>query len=381
MGRNFVPMLAPEPITDAEGMTRLGHACASAAWIALSVETNAMHAYRERVCLLALNVGGTLHVVDTLALKGRPFGLRPIEAPLSDPSRPLYVHGGEYLAAGMKRDFQIELAGLVDAQQAAVLLGRPRTGYRALVGELLGVGLPPALSLDWAGRPLPAGAVGHALDDVRYLPAILAPLLGAIRDKDLEDELDEAGREVAWTSPEVGRFEPDGFHRLRGAHRLDDRGLQILRAIWLWRDAKARALDLPPGRLMSNEVIVELARHLPEASSGLRNAQFHSRLVWGDRDELFRAVSQAIENPTPLPPRRDRPPPTAAAKRRSQALKAWRQEEAARRGVGLQGVLPKKALRYLEKQGFTSLDAIPGLGRRRRERYGGVLEELCALEE
>lgn len=369
-----------ELIGDVAGMERATLIAAAAPWLALSGETNALHAYRERLCLLALNAGGALYVFDLVALRGRPRALRGLEALLIDPARSVWVHGGEYLVAALKRDFQIAPNGLVDGQQAAVLLGRPRTGYRALVAELCGVALPGPVSVDWAARPLREAALSSALDKVRHLPVVVDALLAEIRAADLEDELAEAGAEVGWTPAEIGRFEPEGFSRLKGAHRLSAPSLRVLRALWLWRDAKARSLDVPPGRLIPNERLIDFARNPDGARERLKHERFHSRLVWGDHEELLQAVSSAIVEASPLPNRRETAPPTPGVRERGQRLKAWRREEAQRRGVGLQAVLPAKALRYLELHGAGDVAAVPGLGARRRERYATTLARLCRDE-
>jgi ribonuclease D len=369
-----------ELIGDVAGVERAARIAAAAPWLAISGETNALHAYRERLCLLALNAGGALFVVDLVALRGRPRALRSLEALLIDPARPIWVHGGEYLVAALKRDFQIAPAGLVDGQQAAVLLGRPRTGYRALAAELCGVAVSGPVSVDWAARPLAEAPLSCALDKVRHLPAIVTALLAEIHAADLDDELAEAGAEVGWTPAEIGRFEPEGFLRLKGAHRLSAPSLRVLRALWLWRDAKARSLDVPPGRLVPNERLTDYARNPDIARERLKHEHFHSRLVWGDHEELLQAVSSAIVEATPLPSRRETSPPTPGVRERGRRLKAWRQEEALRRGVGLQAVLPGKALRYLELHGLQDVAAIPGLGARRRERYAATLARLCGGE-
>lgn len=365
---------------DVAEVERVGRIAAAAPWIAVSGETSAMSAYRERLCLLAVNVGGEIFALDLVALRGRPRALRSLEVLLAEATPRLWVHGGEYLVAALKRDFHVAPSGIVDGQQAAVLLGRARTGYRALVSELAGATLPPPISVDWAARPLGEDALDHALAKVRHLPTVVQALLEEIRLADLEDELREAGREVGWTSAEVGRFDPAGFLKLKGAHRLTSDGQRVLRALWLWRDTLARALDLPSGRLLPNERLMDFARRPEELPERLRAERFHSRLVFGDIEALTEAVAHALTEPSPLPERRQTSPPTPGSRARGKRLKAWRAEEAARRGVGLQAVLPGKALRYLELHGLEGVEAVaevPGLGARRRERYGEALWRLC----
>jgi ribonuclease D len=69
------------------------------------------------------------------------------------------------------------------------------------------------------------------------------------------------------------------------------------------------------------------------------------------------------------------------ARERGERLKAWRQQEAERRQVPLQVVLPAAALRHLQRHGAEDLESVPQLGAKRIRLYGDKLGELCRLDE
>jgi ribonuclease D len=52
------------------------------------------------------------------------------------------------------------------------------------------------------------------------------------------------------------------IHGIRGTGNLDPTQLGVMGALFLWRDAKARALDRPCGSIISNERLVKIARAL-----------------------------------------------------------------------------------------------------------------------
>lgn len=66
-----------------------------------------------------------------------------------------------------------------------------------------------------------------------------------------------------------------------------------------------------------------------------------------------------------------------AAEKRGDRLKVWRRQEAARRDVPLQVVLPVVAMRHLQRHGSRDLPSVPQLGPKRIELYGRELEEVC----
>ncbi len=192
------------------GLDEPAAAAGATPWIALDTEANSMFVYREQVCLLQLNCGGRLFLVDTLALAppGDDGGVRtpssalaPLAGAFGDPATPLYLHGGEYDVGCLKRDYGISLRGVWDSQQAASLLGWERTGYGAVVEKLCAVALDKAFAqYDWATRPLSPGALRYALDDVVYLPQVCDHLRELVRAADLEEEVQIANPAVEATS-------------------------------------------------------------------------------------------------------------------------------------------------------------------------------------
>ena len=251
-------------IVDAPGLVRLARAVDAAPWTALDTESNSMFVYKERVCLMQFNVEGALYVVDTLQLPVSPGALGPLGDVLADPARHLYVHGGEYDVACLKRDYDVALANVFDTQQAASLLGFERTGYGALVRDLLGVDLPKEHSqYDWGRRPVDPEALRYALDDVVYLPRVADLLASLVAEADIADEVAIACGAVGEASAHENSFDPVRVHRIKGIETLDARQQGVLYAIYRWRDEAAAQADTPPGRFLASAALPSLARRAP----------------------------------------------------------------------------------------------------------------------
>lgn len=365
-------------------------ALGKAPWVAVDSESNSMFVHREQVCLLQLNAGGALFVVDPLALgvtsketiAGPSEKLAALRPGLARTDRPLWVHGGEYDAAVLHRDFGFTLGGLFDTQQAASLLGSPKTGYGSLVEQYCGVTLSKKYATyDWATRPIADEALAYAVDDVVYLPILAAAMVKAVHDADIVDEVAIQNAIVSdsrWTSV----FDPTRMWRIKDIDELDDNSLRALAKLYVWRHEVAAIEDQPAGRLVNDEVLKWLARHRPKSVAELGKAKLKTALVQAHGQSLVDAVASAQHDPVP---RRVVPPkPTAAVLAREARLKAWRTQEAERRQqqegrpIPLLLVLPPRALEHLAQHGAKDLDAVPQLGRRRRERYGDALRALCA---
>lgn len=369
-------------IADPAGLAAVAAALARAQWVALDTESNSMFVYRERMCLLQLNAGGALFVVDTLALSsaadGRNAALDPLKSELERVDRPLWLHGGEYDVAVFRRDYGIRLGGVWDSQQAASMLGWERTGYGAVVEKLCGVALDKAWThYDWATRPLDPGALRYGLDDVVYLPRVCEELRAAVAEADLEEEVAIANRAVAdagWS----GGFDAGGFWKLKGVRELKPHQLGVLAALWTWRDQRARERDVPPGRLINNEAVLAVARAAPTNFQLLKKIGLRGAVLSEMGESLIDCIKQAQSDPPPLPARARAREVLPEESVRETRLKDWRRGEAERRHVPLQVVLPAKALEHLKQHGAGGdLAAVPQLGAKRAGLYGDALRRLC----
>ncbi len=391
-------------IDQPEGLAAPAAAARAARWIALDTEANSMFVYRERVCLLQLNLDGKLYLVDTLALPpptsvpggtgttaaSAPDGattpsstLAPFAGAFGDPAIPLYLHGGEYDVGCLKRDYGISLRGVWDSQQAASLLGWEKTGYGAVVERICGVTLDKAFTqYDWATRPLAAGAERYALDDVVYLPQVCDHLRALVRDADLDEEVAIANQVVEATSWSGG-FDPAGFWRIKGMREVPAHCLGVLSGLYGWRDTVARQANLPPGRLLNNEVLLLLARQQPTNFQLLKKNGLRSWFLTAHGEALIAVMRTLVATPPEVPPRPRNREVAPEEEERETRLKDWRRGEAERRTkaenrpVPLQVVLPARALEYLKQHGAGQLEQVPQLGAKRMRRYADKLIELC----
>ena len=187
-----------------------------------------------------------------------------------------------------------------DTQVAAAMVGfGAQPSYASLLERILQVRIEKTQTLtDWSKRPLTSTQITYAHDDVRYL----LPLRQRLGDK-----LRKVGRED-WLREELARLEDaasytrpaprEAYLRVRGRGGLRSRGLAILRELAEWREEEAQRRNKPRGGILSDDVLVELARRAPEKPDALRNfrGQF-ARAAQRYTTQIIAAVNRALELP------------------------------------------------------------------------------------
>ena len=187
----------------------------------------------------------------------------------------------------------------------------------------------------------------YAAADVVHLPA----LVGSLRA-----DLEAKGR-LAWHAEECERLAQTAFPaerpaddendwRIKGSNGVSDKERAFVRALWEVREARARALDRPPFRILTNE------RLLAAAALAARGERDLSKLFPGPRPlpspfahalkAAFEAAAALEPADWPKPRRGERTEADPALEREVDALKKIRDAKAAALGLD-PGVLASRA--------------------------------------
>jgi ribonuclease D len=354
--------------------------------IAVDTEGDSLHHYPARLALLQIaEPDGTVSFVDPIAIENLA-ALGPVFA---DPAVTLVFHAGDNDLIELKRRYRFTFGRVFDTSIAARFLGVRALGLDALLGQWLGVELPPSRQKDdWSARPLKPAQEDYAAADVQHLFTLKARLI---------DELDRIGRR-AWVEEECAALaavevpdrgvDPEAFLRVKGARDLPPRTLGVLRELYETREALARTADRPPFKVLGEDTLLRLAQMLPATPAELAQVPGCTPRVvgrWGGA--LLEAIARGRALPDdalPVMRRSPRPPGNPAAARRAEVLRKWRVDAAERHALDPGVLLPNRLIGAIAEAGPTdvaSLAAVDGVRRWRAENFGAeVVAALGSVE-
>ena len=341
--------------------------------LAVDTESNSMHAYRGRTCLVQVSTPDEDLLIDTLALDDIS-ALREI---LANPRIEKVFHAAEYDLICLKRDFGFDVCGVFDTMAAARVCGYTRIGLGNMLADLLDVPHPKKHQTDdWARRPLPASYRRYAQMDTHYLLPLRDALYDELSRRGKLDEAREYFDDVTNFELKSLDFDPDGFWTLCKPGALDQRQMAALRELYILRDELARDRDQPPSRMMSNKALLHIARSMPRRYADLEKMRYVP--AWLARrygHEVVEAVKHGAESQLPLKPPRQQRAPNHIAERYNK-LYNWRRKTAQKRGVESDVIISKDALWRIAHRQPGSVDdlcGIEGLGPWRRGEYGAAM--------
>jgi ribonuclease D len=160
-------------------------------------------------------------------------------------------------------------APLFDTQIAAMVCGYgDQVGYEALVNDICKAKADKSSQFtDWSQRPLSQKQVTYALNDVIFLKDIYHSLKNRLDKKGREDWVLEETNNLI--DPNLYQFPPrEAWQRLK-LRSPKARDLAVLRELAQWREEEAQKKDVPRGRILKDETLLDLTYQKPRTESEL----------------------------------------------------------------------------------------------------------------
>ena len=343
--------------------------------LALDTESNSLYVYEAQVCLIQLSSRSQDYIIDPFAVED----MQPLGDLLADEKIEKIFHAAEYDLICLSRDFDFEVKNLFDTMYAARLCEVRKFGLANLLERYFKVKPDKSHQTDnWGKRPLNRDSLVYAQMDTHYLPRLRDILLKELKDRKRLDEAQEVFLDVLRIEVKESEFDPDGFWKVGSPHRLDRREMSVLRELYILRDAIAREENVPPFKVITNNVLVRYATEQPQNYTelfALRGVSPRYLRHWGE--EIIDAIQNGRSNRLPKRPRRDRLDPVLAE--RYSALHTWRKEQAIERNLDSSLILARQTLWELASELPTTEEAlakIDGIGTWRLQEYGDSLLKI-----
>lgn len=238
-------------------------------FIALDTEFIRDRTYWPRLCLIqaAGEVGeNSIGAIDPLA---EGLDLAPFFELLADPAIMKVFH-----AARQDIEIFFNLTGkipmpLADTQVMGMVCGYGESAsYESLVSKIVKASVDKSSRFtDWALRPLSDKQLAYALDDVRHLRPVYEKLEAQLKAKGREHWIDD--EMAVLHDPATYLLDPSlAWRRLKV--KIDKpRFFTIVKDLAAWREKEAQGQDVPRGRIIRDEALMEIAHHVPETAEAL----------------------------------------------------------------------------------------------------------------
>ena len=271
--------------------------------VALDTEFVWNRTYYPKLGVIQLAIAGDdCHLIDTVALED----LSPLGGVLAHPDIELILHDAVQDLTILRQATGAFPRNVFDTRCAAGLANMSSTtSLVELLANTIGVELEKTETrTDWTQRPLSDKQLAYAIEDVCYMQEV--------RDV-LKQRVAQIGRSE-WLAEEMIAYDEPSLYeerdprrqylRVKGAGRASPREHAILRELAAWRELEARRRDRPRSHVLSDETLVYLSRHKPQAREDLE--KIRGLNPQRDSQSILAEIARALAVPDDECPRRPR---------------------------------------------------------------------------
>jgi ribonuclease D len=331
--------------------------------------------YYPKLCLIQMAGPdpAEAYLIDPLT---EGISLEPFMALMADPNVVKVFHSARQDLEIIWNLGQLVPTPLFDTQIAAMVCGYgDSVSYEQLVNDLAKARVDKSSRFtDWSRRPLTDAQLTYALSDVTYLVSVYEALMA---------QLQKNGR-LAWlseemsvlTSPETYQADPDNAWRRLSGRLRKSKEVAVLMEVAAWREREAQNRDVPRGRILKDDALIDVAVSAPRSTEAL--GRLRSIPNGFERSRTGADILEAVERgltrdpaTVPMPERsRGRGAAGAVVELLKVLLKAVAEQE---------GVAPKIIATVEELEAIAESDTadVPSLHGWRRSLFG---EKALALK-
>lgn len=290
------PEQTPRFVTSAEELAALCQRLRAETFVTVDTEFMRERTYWPELCVVQLAGEHEVAVVDAQA---EGMDLAPLGELLADPAVVKVFHAARQDVEIFLLRFGAVPTPLFDTQVAAMVAGfGDQASYDSLVRALAGAAIDKAHRFsDWSARPLSPAQIAYAAADVTHLRRVYRELREKLLD---EGRLDWVAQELdALAEPETYITRPENAWERLKPKTSNRRFLGVLRAAAAWREAEAQRVNIPRGRLVKDETLLELAATAPETAEQLARGRGVSEGFARGKSGtgLLAAIAEAIALP------------------------------------------------------------------------------------
>ncbi len=298
------PFLYLDPMSLITTSRELAEVCRRVAqhpFITVDTEFLRETTFWPKLCVVQMASPEEAVAVDALA---EGLDLAPFFDLMADPKLVKVFHAARQDIEIVWNLARLVPAPLFDTQVAAMVCGfGEQISYGELAQAIAKVSLDKSSRFtDWSRRPLSEAQVEYAIADVTHLRDIYLYLHGKLeatgRLSWLDDEM------ALLTSSATYEQNPENaWERFRNRVRKP-RDLAVLMEVAAWRDTEAQSRDIPRGRVLKDDVVMEIALAAPRTTEELGNMRAFPRGMERSRAgvEILAAVHRGLaRDPKSLP--------------------------------------------------------------------------------
>lgn len=273
--------------------------------IGVDTESNSLYEYQEKICLIQFSSEDKDYIVDTIMLKD----ISNLDEIFSSNKIEKVFHAAEYDLMCLKRDYQFEFINIFDTMVASRILGFKSFGLSSLLNDFFHIDVEKKYQrANWGIRPLPDEMIAYAQMDTHFLIKLRSILQKKLVEQRKWDLASEDFKRLTFIEAFINNKNHDHYWRIIKGNVLTPQQENVLIELFFLREGLAEQSNRPPFKVFGNQVILEIAKKMPNNLSQLESiVGLSPRLIQKYGEKIIKAISIGASNVTNNKKEKNRP--------------------------------------------------------------------------
>lgn len=226
-------------------------------YIAVDTESNNLFSYRQKLCLVQIESNSKIFIIDSLKID--VSGLKDI---FENKNTEKIFHSAYSDISIIKRTVKTDFVNIFDIMLATKYVFSKAVSLMDLVSKYFNVKLDKKYQkINWEKRPLNPKAVEYAAYDVFYLKKLRDILFEELEKKGLYEEFKNKCEEINNVAVKKDSFRINKYIEMAHTYHLKDMEFEIFINLVFKREEIAREKNLPPFRIINNNLLKEISKN------------------------------------------------------------------------------------------------------------------------
>lgn len=255
--------------------------------IALDIEAeNNLHQYGERLCLVQVNDGTNIYIIDPFTIKKTH-----LKNLFENPRILKIMYDASSDLSLLKNAHDMEIKSILDLRPAVEILDYEKKDLHSVIAADMDIRMQKKSKFqrfNWTRRPLPEDVLEYASNDVAHLFELKKAVMDKIITGDLLDEYILMNLTVQ--TKNYRRSREDSYQKIRGFDRLKGPAKEKVKRIYDLRDIHARELNVPPNDVIPSRALADIA----SGKTAIADIQFPRKLKDGRRKAIIEELRTIV---------------------------------------------------------------------------------------
>lgn len=342
-------------------------------YIAVDTESDGLYSYEDRLCLVQIESQGEIYLIDSLSVD-----ITPLKKIFESEKNEKIFHSANSDISMLKKNINSNFVNLFDIMIASKYIFKKALSLSNLVKNYFNFELNKKFQkMNWGKRPFYSDSLEYAAMDVYYLKRLRDIFFKHLNENGMYEEFKYTCERIGKTPAKINDFNIEKYVSMAHTYSLQGIEFCVFIEIVKKREEIAKRLNVPPFKIITNELLVYISKHYDEILSAvdikLYNRCIVRNILW-IRDVIKLAIQGEVEYFNCGYNRNNR---SIEYENKIKMLKKWRREKAEKNSVPCELIVDINILRQISRLDKIDIEKLKesGMDDKRIEKYGKELVE------